>query len=272
MKKVIIAGVVLLVVVAAGLFLTLSNLGPLVKKTVNTVGPKVTKTDVSVADVSISIFSGEAKIKEFLLGNPKGFKTAKAMSVGSISVDIDEGSITKNPIVINKIEIIGPEITYEKISGTDNFKQLLKNVQSSAKSEKKEAAKSSSKSDKPAKKIVIENVIIKDAKAHLVMAMLGGKEITAPMPDIHLKDIGKEKDGATPAEAFEKIFSSIYDSISADSVTQVFNDGLKQLGGLKDLGASGLKTGTDAAKSAADGASKGVESATKSIKGLFNKE
>ncbi|MFH2061120.1 MAG: hypothetical protein ABIJ59_19825 [Pseudomonadota bacterium] len=271
MKKVLIAGGVLLVLVAAGLFLTLSNLGPLVKKTINTVGPKVTKTDVHVADVNISILSGEAKIKEFLLGNPKGFKTAQAMKVGSIFVDIDESSITKNPIVINKIQIIAPEITYEKISGSDNFQKLLENVQASAKSEQNQKTKTSSDGDKSGQKIVINNVIVKDGKVNLVMAMLGGKEITAPLPDIHLKDIGKEKGGATPAEAFEKIFSSLYDSISADSVTQVFNDGLKQLGGLKDLGASGLKTGSDAAKGAADSAAKSVESATKGLKGLFTK-
>ncbi len=272
MKKLLIAGVVVVVVVAAGLILTLSNLGPLVKKTVNTIGPKVTKTDVNVSDVSISIFSGEAKIKDFLLGNPKGFKTAQAMKVGSVYVDIDEGSITQNPIIINKIEIVKPEITYEKISGTDNFKQLLKNVQQSAKSEKQASSKTSSTADKSGKKIVINDVIVKDGKVNLTMAMLAGKEISAPLPDIHLKDIGKEKQGATPAEAFEQIFSSLYDSISSDSVTQVFNDGLKQLGSLKDLGASGLKTGEDAAKQAADSAAKGVESATEGLKGLFNKK
>ncbi len=269
MKKLLIGGVVIILLVVGVVFFTLSNLGPLVKKTVNTLGPQMTKTDVSVADVSISIFSGEAKIKEFLLGNPKGFKTSQAMKVGSISVDIDEKSITQNPIIINKIEIIAPEITYEKIKGTDNFQSLLKNVQGSAKSEKKAEAKDS---NKEGRKIVINNVIIKDGKVNLAMAMLGGKEITAPLPDIHLKDIGKEKDGATPAEAFEQIFSSLYSSISADSVTAVFNDGLKQLGNLKDLGAGGVQAGGEVAKKAVDSASKSVESATKGLKSLLKTE
>ena len=272
MKKLLIAGVVVIVVVAALVFFTLSNLGPLVKKTVNTIGPKITKTNVEVADVSISIFSGEAKIKGFLLGNPKGFKSDYAMEVGSIYVDIDEGSITKNPIIINKIEIIAPEITYEKISGSDNFQTILKNVQGSAKAEKKSKGQASSDGDKQGKKIVINNVIVKDGKVHLTMAALGGKEITAPLPDIHLKDIGKEKDGATPAEAFEQIFSSLYNSISADSVTQIFNDGLKQFGNLKDLGASGLQTGGDTAQKAADSATQGVKSATEGLKSLFKKD
>jgi uncharacterized protein involved in outer membrane biogenesis len=268
MKKVFIAGGVAVVVIVAVIFFTLSNLGPIVKKTVNTVGPKVTKTDVSVADVKVSLFGGEATIKDFFLGNPKGFSSDQAMQVGSVSVDIDEKSITQNPIIIHKIEIIAPEITYEKIKGTDNFKALLQNVQGSAKTEKKAQDKSSSGKE-AGKKIVIENVIVKDGKVHLTMAALGGKQITAPLPDIHLKDIGKEKDGATPAEAFEKIFASLYSSISADSVTQVFNDGLKQLGGLKDLGAAGLESGGEEVKKVIDSSAKDIKSATEGIKGLF---
>jgi uncharacterized protein involved in outer membrane biogenesis len=259
MKKVFIAGGVAVVVIVAVIFFTLSNLGPIVKKTVNTVGPKVTKTDVSVADVKVSLFGGEATIKDFFLGNPKGFSSDQAMQVGSVSVDIDEKSITQNPIIIHKIEIIAPEITYEKIKGTDNFKALLQNVQGSAKTEKKAQDKSSSGKE-AGKKIVIENVIVKDGKVHLTMAALGGKQITAPLP---------EKDGATPAEAFEKIFASLYSSISADSVTQVFNDGLKQLGGLKDLGAAGLESGGEEVKKVIDSSAKDIKSATEGIKGLF---
>ncbi len=268
MKKVLIAGVVVIVVVGAFLYFTLSNLGPLVKKTVNTMGPKVTKTSVEVSDVSVSVFSGQAKIKGFLLGNPKGFKSDQAMKVGSVFVDIDEGSITKNPIVINQIEIIAPEITYEKKSGSDNFQTLLKNVQGSAKSEKK----AQTGTDKPGKKIVINHVIVKDGRVNLTMAALAGKEITAPLPDIHLKDIGKEKQGATPAEAFEQIFAALYSSISADAVTQVLNDSLKQLGDLKGLGETGFKTDGETAAKAIESATKNVESASDGIKNLFKKE
>jgi hypothetical protein len=271
MKKVLIAGVVIIVVIVGIIFLTLSNLGPIVKKAVNTVGPNITKTDVIVSDVSVSLFSGEAKVKDFFLGNPKGFKSAQAMRVGSIYVDIDESSITKNPIIINKIEIIAPEITYEKTKGSDNFQALLKNVQSSANAEKKAQSKPESKEGE-AKKIVINNVIVKDGKVNLTMAALGGKEVTAPLPDIHLKDIGKEKQGATPAEAFEKIFASLYGNITADSVTAILNDGLKQMGVIKGLGAEGLKTGGETAQKILESSSKDIKSATEGLKGLFKKE
>ena len=68
MKKFIYAGIALIVVVAAVLIIGLSNLGPIIKTAVNKYGPAMTKTDLRVHDVSISILSGEAKLKDFYLG------------------------------------------------------------------------------------------------------------------------------------------------------------------------------------------------------------
>ena len=89
MKKWIFIGlgaivVILIVVVVVGL----SKLGPIVKMAVNTYGPKITDTELRVDDVGISLFSGEAKLKKFFLGNPKGFKSESAMKIGSVDVDL----------------------------------------------------------------------------------------------------------------------------------------------------------------------------------------
>ena len=75
MKKwIFIAGgaivVLIIILVVAGL----SNLGPMIKMAVNTYAPKITKTEVHLADVDISIFSGKAALKNFSIGNPGGFK------------------------------------------------------------------------------------------------------------------------------------------------------------------------------------------------------
>ncbi len=269
MKKILV-GVVMIAVVIF-LIVGLSNIGPLIKKAVNTVGPEITKTKVSLGDVNVSIFSGETEIKDFLLGNPKGFKTPLAMKVSSVSVDLDEGSITENTIVINKIEIIAPKITFEKKGNTDNFKAILANVKKSLKVEKEsKQSKRKEEVDKPGKKILIKNVIIKDGEVNLAMDLLAGKTIKAPFPDIHLKDIGKENQGATPAEAFEKIFESIYSNISVDSVTSVFNKGIEGLGldTLKFIPEDGGK----AAKKVVKSVTTELESASDKIIGLFKSD
>ncbi len=276
MKKWILIGlsaivVILIVVVVVGL----SKLGPIVKLAVNTYGPQITGTELKVGDVGISLFSGEAKLKNFFLGNPKGFKSPSAMKIGSIDVEVDKGSLTKDPIVIQKIEVIGPEITYEKRGKTDNFQALLANVQkelSRGESAKKEPGK-----EGPGKQLIINDLIIKQGKVHLAVEMPGGmlsdKQISADLPDIHLKDIGKDKGGSSPAEVAKEIFQTLYAKITAPNVMGALDDQLKKLGGTVTQAAGGvvqegLKGATDVVK----GAGKESGGVTDKVKGLFNKK
>jgi len=276
MKKWIFIGlgaivVILIVVVVVGL----SKLGPIVKMAVNTYGPKITDTELHVDDVGISIFSAEANLKKFFLGNPKGFKSPSAMKVGSVFVGVDEGSITKNTIIINKVEVVGPEITYEKRGKTDNFQSILNNVQKNL--PKGESAKNEPAKESPGKKLIINDFIVKNGKVNLAVAMPGGvlgdREISADLPDIHLKDIGKNKGGSSPAEAAKVIFEALYAKITAPNVIGALDEQLKKLGGtaakaLEDISQEGVK----AATGVVEGAGKEAEGVTDKVKGLFQKK
>ena len=276
MKKWIFIGlgaivVLLIVVVVVGI----SKLGPLVKMAVNTYGPKITDTELRVDDVGISIFSAEAKLKKFFLGNPTGFKSPSAMKVGSVYVDVDEGSLTKDTIIIKKIEVVGPEITYEKRGKTDNFKSILNNVQKNV--PKGEPAKKEPAKEGPGKQLIINDFIIKNGKVNLAVEMPGGvlgeQEIKADLPDIHLKDIGKKKGGASPAEVAKEIFAALYGKITSPNVMGALNDQLKKLGGvgietIEKTAKEGLKGATDVVK----GAEKDAGSVTDKVKGLFEKK
>jgi len=276
MKKWIFIGlgaivVILIVVVVVGL----SKLGPIVKMAVNTYGPKITDTELHVGDVGISIFSGEANLKKFFLGNPKGFKSPSAMKVGSVLVAVDEGSITKDTIIINKVEVDGPEITYEKRGKTDNFQSILNNVQKNV--PKAESAKNEPAKEGPGKKLIINDFIVKNGKVNLAVAMPGGvlgdQEISADLPDIHLKDIGKQKGGASPAETAKVVFEALYAKITGPSVIGPLTDQLKKLGGpaakaLEDVTQEGVK----AATGVVEGAGKEAEGVTDKVKGLFQKK
>jgi uncharacterized protein involved in outer membrane biogenesis len=255
MKKwMLIGSSTVVVIIIVLLIVGVSNLGPIIKSAVNTHGPKITKTEVRLGDVGVSVFSAEAKLKDFYLGNPKGFNSPQAMNVGVIYVDVDEKSLTGDAIIIDKIEVVAPEITYEKIRGTDNFKSILNNVKKSVGAK---PSKKGSEKEGEGRKIIIRNFIVKDGKVNLAMAMLGGKSLSASLPDIHLKDIGKKKKGASPAEAFKEIFAELHEKITSPSVNDTLNKGLKELGiGVKEVG---------------EGAKKGMKKVTDKVKGLFGK-
>ena len=265
MKKWIFIGlgaivVLLIVVVVVGI----SKLGPLVKAAVNTYGPKITNTELRVDDVGISLFSAQAKLKNFFLGNPKGFKSPSAMKVGSVFVDVDEGSITKDTIIINQVEVAAPEITYEKRGKTDNFNSILNNVKKNV--PQKESAKKETAEKGPGKKLIISNFIVKKGRVNLAVAtpggVLGDQEISADLPDIHIKDIGKKKGGASAAEVAREIFAALYSKIKSPAVMSALTDQLKSLGG------DSVKTATDLI----EGAGKETEGVTDKVKGLFKKK
>jgi uncharacterized protein involved in outer membrane biogenesis len=257
-KWVLIAAAVVVIVIALVLF-GLSKIGPLIKAAVNKYGPPITKTEVRLGDVGVSLFSGEAKLKDFFLGNPKGFTTPQAMKVGSIFVNVDEKSLTSDTIVIDKIEVLRPEITYEKAGGTDNFQTILNNVRSAT--GPGTTAKKPAEEKADGKKLLIRDFILKEGKVNLTMTALAGKTVNTTLPDIHLKDIGKSKGGGSPAEVFNEIFAALHKEITSPAVTDALKKSLKDMG----LSAEGL-TGE---------AGKAVESlggeATKKLKGLLGK-
>jgi hypothetical protein len=264
MKKWIFIGLgAIVVIVAVVVFVGLSNLGPIIKKAVNTYGPKITKTELHVADVGVSILSAEAKIKKFFLGNPQGFKTPSAVQVGAVFVNVDEKSLTSNPIIIDRIEVKSPEITYEKKGKTDNFKSILNNVNKATASEKSSTTSSQDKG--PGKKLIIRDFIITDGKVNVALATygLGEKQINVPLPDIHLKDIGKEKNGASAAEVSKQIFAALYGKITSGAVTDAINQQLKAYGANLD------SLGKTAARQV-EGASEKAKDLGEKVKGLLN--
>ena len=231
MKKWILIGLAVVVVVIAGVVvLGLSKIGPIIKTAVNTYGPDITKTDVNLGDVKVSLFSAEAKLKDFYLGNPKGFKSPDAMKVGSILVDVDETSIAKDTIIIDRIEVLRPRITYEKKANLDNFQAILNNVTKGAKQSKSKSGESSSGTSAGGKKIIIRDFQLKGGQVTLAASLLGEKKsVSTSLPDIHLKNIGEKNGGLKPEEAFRIIFSSLSKHIHSPDVMKVFSEQLKGL-------------------------------------------
>jgi uncharacterized protein involved in outer membrane biogenesis len=238
MKKLFLIVGVIVVIIIAALEIGVSKLGPIIKNAVNTYGPKLTKTEVSLGDVNISILSGKANLKDLFLGNPQGFKSTEAMKVGSILVGVDEKSLTKDTIVIDTIEVIAPAITYEKTRGSDNFNAIINNANSflGTKESKKEPAKKKS-SETAGKKILIKDFIGKDGKVTLATSLFGGKSVSAPLPKILLTNVGGEGQGVSPGQVFGEIFKALHEKITSSAVPDTLNKGLKELGSAAGEGA-----------------------------------
>jgi hypothetical protein len=198
----------IIIIIFAGLW----NLGALIKKAINTYGTGIINAEVYVEGVQTVLLRGEARLSDFYLGNPSGFTTPHALKAQSIYVDLNEASLVGNTIVIEKIELIRPEINYEKIKGTDNFKQLIKNINGSP---GRQGKGETGAQEKGGKRLIIRDVIFRDAEVTLSLSGRIGHRVSARIKDIHLTDIGEQEGGLPPSDAFKILLSALYSDITA---------------------------------------------------------
>jgi hypothetical protein len=256
MKKKIILGAVIVVVLllAVAVIVIGTHLGDIVKSGVETVGPKITQTSVTVDHVNVSILSGSAGVKGLVLGNPTGYQSPQAISVGTASVSLSPGSLLGEKIIVHSIELRSAEITFEgNPLGANNLMQIMHNVNGGAAAVDQTTnapAAATPAERKAAKKLEVDDLVIAGAKVHANLTGLVNKRIDLTLPDIHLTSLGAGTDGITAADLTQKVLQAI----TADT--------------LKALAAAATDLGKDAAnaaKAAAQDAVNGALSGTNNV-------
>lgn len=263
MKKVLIIIFALVVVVGvAGVYLYLS-LDNIIKTAIESIGSDLTGTTVSLDDVEISPTSGNGALRGFRVTNPKGFSDDDAFRFNEVSVTVDVSTIQSDPVVIKEMVIDGPRVIYEFGGGTSNLDTLKKNVETNTGGAG--GGKSSSESEGP--KIVIENLYLRNGSVGISAPVLDQK-MEVPLPTVHLTDIGKSSNGATPGEVAEKIMSSLLASAQKAATNANLN-----LGDLRktadELAGQAQKQVEDATKNLGGAAEEGAKGAGDAIEGLM---
>lgn len=258
-KILLITGSSILVLLAV----LMLSLGQIIKTGVNTAGPKLAGVPVHLDKAIVNPFTGLVQIKGLVIGNPEGFNTPSAMELNNFKLKIKMSSLFSKAIVIEQILIDAPQITFEKSLKSSNLSTLQANLAPKETAASKTEAAPAPEKKKAAKKVIIEDFQLNGAKVNATFTALGGKKMTLPLPSIHLKDIGKESQGASPAEVLSEVFGSITKSVenAAAAVMDAAGKALKDVGG----------AATDAAKGATDAAKGAVDSVKKGLGGLLGK-
>lgn len=257
-RGILFGGGIVILLIAGGAYYLFSNLEDIIQANVEKYGSEITQAEVTLDKVELDLTSGKGTLRGFKVGNPQGFQTPSAFQLGAVSIQIDIGTITDDPVIIKEIIIDKPDVTYELSGDGNNIDALRSNVDAYMEKYglKGDGAK---KDDGGGPKLIIENLYIRDGTVNVSATILKGKSMTVPLPDIHLKDIGKDEGGATPGEVADQIMKSIGDGAS----TAVSSLGIGKT--LESLS----KTLGGAAKSVGEGLSSGAEKTGEMIKGLF---
>ena len=254
MKKILIGVVALVLVVVIAIVVGVALfLDSGIKRGVETLGPQLTKVDVKLDGVSVSLLSGSGKIKGLLVGNPTGYQTPHAIRVDSASLALSPGSIFSDKVVIKSIRVESPNIYYEAGLSGDNLRTILNNVTEATGGNQPAATNASA-----AKKLQVDDLFITGAKVNVSLKGTSGFAAPITLPDIHLTNLGQGPDGITAAELTKKILSEITTSVAQNAGSVI-----------TDIGKGALDSATKAATKAATDT---VEKATKGVTDLFKKK
>jgi uncharacterized protein involved in outer membrane biogenesis len=219
MKKILLGIVViLLLAVGGGAWWLYSERDSLIADAIRTYGPQILGVSVKLGGVKTDVANQSAALHGLVIGNPPGFATPHALSLGAVSLKLDIASLTKDVILIKEVSIVKPDITYEHKSGGSNLDVIQRNAEKfvAEKSGGKDAKKDAGKQE-PGKKLIIERFDVNGAKAEVSADLLKGKTVSVAVPDIHLTDIGKKSNGATAGEASRQIISAVTASVTKAS-------------------------------------------------------
>jgi hypothetical protein len=239
-KKIGIGVVVLLIIVAGVGYYLFSNLDSYIKEAIEKYGSEATQASVKLDAVTLAISTGEGGITNLIVGNPKGFSTPNAIAVGSITVKLDTSTVTGNgPIVIKEIDIDKPQVTYEVNNSADNN---LQTIQKNAESYAGSGGGSTTASGSPQRKLIINELYVRDGQIGVSATALQGKTLNAPLPTIHLTDIGKSSGGATAGQVASQVLGAITSEaakVGSSQLMQSLGSSVPGLSGGPNTGATG---------------------------------
>lgn len=229
-KRYIFLGV--LVAAAAAAYYFTPSLETIVKKVVHKYGSEITGTDVNLNGFKLSLTNGEGRINQITVANPKNYSSPYIFNLGEIYVKVDLKSLTKDTIIIDKIAINKPIITYEMLSLTQNNineiqKNVAKNTASVNKKQESVSTQEKAKDEKPAssKKVIIKELVVADGEIQAV-ANINGKanNLNVKLPEIIMKNIGEAKQDANIADIISKVISTILTTASQTVVESQLAD------------------------------------------------
>lgn len=245
MKKFIRALVLILLLavlaVAAALFFAG---GPLIRQAVNTAGPKLLGVPVTLEAATFSPLQGRLRLTGLTIGNPEGFKTKSLFAVKSVEIEIAPRSLLTDTLIIRRLIVDAPEITYERGLLKSNLGALQ---------EKLDAGKTAppSKPSKPGKKVVLEDFRVTGGQVRLSVTAAQGYAAPIALAEIHLTNIGREEGstGLGPADIVRMVLGTVLKS----ALVAVGNVGAVAAEGVTAVGHAAVAGAAAAGEAAVDG-------------------
>lgn len=185
---------VLVLVVGAALVYVYGNLDAIVARAIETHGSRIVGTEVTVGSVEVRLSEAKGTIRDLRVANPEGFDAPHAFAWDEVTIDIDTGSLSGEPWVLDAVRIAAPEVVLAAdATGRINLRELQRNLASDDDAPDEDAAPG------PERRLRIRRFVFERGRVDLRTRQAGGRDVAIDLPKLELEELGGA-DGATPGE------------------------------------------------------------------------
>ncbi len=126
MKKLLMwALIVIPVILIIAIVIVAQMVDGIVKRTIETQATASTNLTTTLDSASISLFGGNAALKDLKIASPKGFSTPTMFEMKDLEVAVSYRQLTDDPIRIKRIVINEPKLVIEHHGGKINVKTAM---------------------------------------------------------------------------------------------------------------------------------------------------
>ncbi|HEX6789987.1 MAG TPA: hypothetical protein VF247_01635 [Candidatus Krumholzibacteria bacterium] len=234
-KKLLIAAILFVIVVAGVAVYFYNNIDSIVKNAIERSGSEITGTKVSVGSVDISLESGRGTIRNVRVENPDGFSDEDAVTLDEVTLVLEVGSLNRDPIVIQdvlvKAPVVNAEVDEKLLTNMGVIRSHVQDYQAAG-----SASKPARQDAGYGKHFTIKSFVMKEGIVHGdATRVRPGEKREFDLPPLELSNVGGSR-GSRPellgkaiaAGMFARIEQAVADELKA-AATQKIEDKVKEI-------------------------------------------
>ncbi len=244
---------VLVIIIAISVVTLVFWGGHVIKEGVNRVGPQVLGVPVELQEARFHPFRGHVSLNGMFVGNPEGFRTDSLFEMSQLEIDLDVKSLFTDTIIINRILIDSPRITYEVGARRTNLGTLLRQLEGEEDPDAPEEEPEIEPVEEvePGKHVVIKELVLADARAQVSATAMRGRVVPVQLSTITLTDLGGEDQSLTQiaTEVVKAVAGAVGNAVAGagDLLGEGLQSALEGVGAIGGRAADGARAVTGAA-------------------------
>jgi hypothetical protein len=184
-RRWLLSAALVAVALVGGLVLGIDGLA---RRAVERGAEQATGVDASVTLVHIGIARPSFSLRGLSLANPEGFRAEQFLALRSAHMPLPTRNLLAQEIRVPELVVEGLELELERSAGRSNYGEILRNLERGA---------AAQPAQEGGRTLVIERVVMRDARARLRAAPLPPLDVE--LPEVVLHDVGGRGTGSENA-------------------------------------------------------------------------